>query len=160
MNRRALVMCGLPLILAALMAAGCQTAPATTTAQPAAPVVANKKAVDPAALCVGFGRETLWGTWKTDAWLADDVDVRAFVAGNGGKPTAALAAADFLSMRPTTCDRLRSKIAAELGIPASTVGIFATHDHTSTSDGPRVDANRLDQAFVNAVKRGLAEVGR
>jgi hypothetical protein len=110
---------------------------------------------------IGMGRATLWGCWKTDHRLADDVDVRFLVA-RSGSVTAALGVADFSLLWPATCLRLRAKVAAALSIPAESVGIFTTQNHGADPESDRtLDHDKLDQAFVAAAQeahRRLAPV--
>jgi len=40
---------------------------------------------------VGFGSASLWGRWKTDRELADEIDVRGLVAGGEGEWAVILA---------------------------------------------------------------------
>ncbi len=104
---------------------------------------------------VGFGRASLWNSWKTTGRLADDIDVRVLIARSGGV-TAALAVADLVTLWPATCLRLRDKVAAALGISPTTVGIFTTQNHGAEVEGEGVaDHDLVDAAFVQAARQAL-----
>lgn len=111
---------------------------------------------------VGFGRASLWGTWRTDRPLADEIDVCAMVAGAPGE-WAALAVADVCGMWPSTCLRLRQAVAEELQTDVRRVGIFCTQNHGAPMEGPGVyDAARWLTAFRSAASaaRGAARPAR
>ena len=107
---------------------------------------------------VGFGRASLWGSWKTDKKPADEIDVRTLAARRGGS-TALVAVADFMQLWPSSCLRIRARIARELGIAEESVGIFATQNHGVDGDGmPGLDSDAIDRAFVTAAREALASL--
>ena len=107
----------------------------------------------------GFGRATLWGTFKTDRVQADDIDVRAFVV-RGDGCTGALAVADLCLLWPSTCMHIRDKIARMLKVPPENVGIFTTQNHAVPygDDDKMFNQKLLDKAFENAVRKAECNV--
>ena len=111
-------------------------------------------------LQVGFGRASLWGAWRTDRRLADEIDVRAMVV-RSGDVTAALLVADVSCFWPVTCMRLRRQVAQALAVPQHHVGIFATQNHSTPLDGEGVfDRQRLDAAFLQEARQAAERTKR
>jgi hypothetical protein len=105
---------------------------------------------------VGFGRASLWGTWKTGRKPADEIEVRALAA-RQGDTTALLLVADFMQLWPASCVRIRRKLAAGLGIAEDAIGVFATQNHGAEGDGPPdVDNDGIDRAFLAAARQAIA----
>jgi hypothetical protein len=106
--------------------------------------------------CVGFGRASLWGTWKTDRKPADEIEVCALAA-RRGESTALLLVADFMELWPSSCVRIRQRLARELGIAEDAIGVFATQNHGVDGDGPPgVDNEGIDRAFLAAARQATA----
>jgi len=100
---------------------------------------------------VGFGRDTLWGSWPTKLPLHDDIDVRVMVLVDGDGNASALAAADVDNMWPSVCLRMRQAIADRIGAPPERVGIFTTQNHSVATRGPDAfDLDAWERAFVRA----------
>jgi len=110
-------------------------------------------------IAVGLARASIYGTYRTDKRLVDDVDVRVLVV-RGGGGTAALAVADLCYLWPATCLRVRDKLAGALGVPRERVGIFTTQNHSAEfdpGDDRRLDAEKLDGAFLDCAREAAAQ---
>ncbi len=110
-------------------------------------------------IAVGLARVSMYETYRTDKPLADDVDVRALVVrGDGG--VAVLAIADQCILWPSTCLRIRGKVAGALGVKPERVGIFCTQNHSAEfmdGDDDRLYADKIDQAFVDCAREAAAK---
>ena len=104
---------------------------------------------------VGFGRASLWGTWKTDKRPADEIDVRVLAA-REGESLALIAVADFMELWPASCARIRRRLSNELHVAEDAVGVFATQNHGVDGDGPPgVDNEGIDRAFLVAARQAI-----
>jgi len=103
---------------------------------------------------VGFGRESLVGSWETEHGCADTIDVRAFVLINPDGSVSALLTADVDNIWPDVCADLRRKIAGELNTVPENVCIFSTQNHSVAMKGPDFfDPDLWEQAFVRAAAK-------
>ena len=111
-------------------------------------------------IAVGMARASIYGTYRTDKRLVDEVDVRVLVARGDGGPVV-LAVADVCNLWESTCLRLRGKVAEALDVPAEHVFISATQNHAVefvSGDDRKFDHDKLDRAFVECARKAAARV--
>ncbi len=110
----------------------------------------------PAGSSVGFGGESLWGTWTTDRRCADAVEVRALAA-KDGESVALLAVCDFGALWPSHCQRIRATLADALHLPMGSIGIFATQNHgVEGSYSKGFDLAGVERAILSACRQALS----
>lgn len=109
---------------------------------------------------IGIASEDLWGTWQTDAELADEVRVQAMVATDADGVVNALIVCDLCLMVPNVALEMRAAVAGSIGASVEQVGIFTTQNHgvpyldeTTACFG---DRSALVDRFVQAACRAHA----
>ena len=107
---------------------------------------------------IGFGRTSLRGTWATDLPLVDDIEVNAVVLRTGQGRPVALMNCDMLSMLPSTCLRIRDRVARTLDTTPEQIGVFCTQNHGVPLDSPvDFDLDRLVERFAEAAGQARRE---
>jgi hypothetical protein len=119
-------------------------------------MVSHAHAAEADAVSIGFGRTSLRGAWATDLPFEDDIEANAVVLRKGQSRPVALMNCDMLSMLPSTCLRIRDRVARTVGAMPEQVGVFCTQNHGVPLDSPvDFDLDRLAARFAEAAGQAL-----
>jgi len=106
---------------------------------------------------IGIGSADLWGTWKTDEKLEDEIRVQALVGIDSKGCASAILESDLSLVWPSIALEIRSAVSGALDTAAENIGIFCTQNHASPFlDGTAenfADRSLVTERFVEAAVR-------
>jgi hypothetical protein len=105
---------------------------------------------------VGFASASLWNAYETTRRLADELDVRALAVRGGDGTIALVVVTDMGKVAIRDSVALRRAIGEKTGVRPSSVGIFATQNHSQP--GPIKNVATRDDAFVAAAAQAVARL--